>query len=121
MPADAVPQSEDRDAPNWDPFCNLQYTLPEEVLEQAAKRSLKEVKAAVEDAADREVKADYALRLSILNRLMRLRPGNLVRSLVEESPSFRSGLLTLRLATHSALSALAGRGQGLPRHIRSGH
>lgn len=93
LPADAVPRSEDRNAANWDRFLRRFWSRP---------------KAAVEDVADREVRADYALPLSIFNRVMRLRRENVVRSLVEESPSFRSGLLTLRLATLPALNARVG-------------
>lgn len=42
-------------------------------------------------------------------RVMRLKPENMVRNLVDESPAFRSELLMLRLATLPALSALAGK------------
>lgn len=40
LPAHAAPQSTDRDAPNWDPFCSFQGSLPEELLGKAANKSV---------------------------------------------------------------------------------
>lgn len=77
-------------------------SLPEELPENRL------LLGPVEDAAGGEVRPGYALRLSILKCVMRLSPENVARSLVEESPSFRSGLLALRLATLPALNSLAG-------------
>lgn len=109
MPADAAQQSYDRDAPKWNPFCNLQDSLSRELLDNAAGRSMTEVKAAVSEVAEREANPDYPLRLSIPRRVVRLRPEDVMRNLVDESTSFRSELLTLRLATLPALELPAGR------------
>lgn len=44
LPDDALEQSEDRDTANWNPFCNLQDSLPEGVMGKVGKWSQKEMR-----------------------------------------------------------------------------
>lgn len=76
----------------------IQDSLPEDIVVKATAIWAREVRAAAADAVGRDVKPDYAVRLTILTCIMRLRPENVVRNLADASPSFRPELLTLRLA-----------------------
>lgn len=93
LPSDAARHSHDRNAPNWGPFCNLQETLPEEILQADAARSDNIVRAVVGGAVGQQDGPDYALRLAVLKRILR--------------NSLRSELL-LRLATLPALCSHQG-------------
>lgn len=68
--------------------------------------------AAVDESAGRPVGPDYVLRLSVLNRVLKLRaPWVLKQLMIEESPSFQSELLKLRLRTLPALGGLPDVGE----------
>lgn len=62
-----------------------------------------ELRKLIEDVADREVRPTDELQAHYAPQ-----QENVMRSLVEESPSFRSELLALRLATLPVLCSLAG-------------
>lgn len=105
-------QDHDREAPNWNPFCNLQgeASLDQGDLAKAAacRASTMPLFRAAASTSRRALN-----RVDVMNRVFALQPVDVIPKLTPESPAFRDELLGLCLRLLLALT-------GFPKRVGPG-